>query len=214
MILRLDNSQNPQVKADLEKINALMESGIFLKGLGKDAVNLAPPPDFPIITDIDQAGEMISSQEIWDLPEPWPFQYFPAIAEDELGRLMYDNGLPYGEQQAIDRLLDTKYAQEGYFTADEIQARMKINQIAAFTNPEFAERILNEVDNAVHAITQGIYFAGGLDNTPVFKRFYEALLTGGMPCGWVGPMPEDGGDPVECLQLLHFGGMASLNKPA
>ena len=50
---------------------------------------------------------------------------------------------------------------------------------------------------------------GGMNRSPIFTRMLEAFETGGIPCGWLGPLlPEDGGDPVRAIALLHFGKQA------
>ena len=48
--------------------------------------------EFPVVTDIDKACMYMTSQEIWDFPEPRPFQYFSGIVGDEVARLEYETG--------------------------------------------------------------------------------------------------------------------------
>ena len=45
----------------------------------------------------------------------------------------------------------------------------------------------------------------GVSKSPIFTRMFEGFETGGFPCGWIGPLPEDGGDPVEAVAVFHLG---------
>ena len=48
-------------------------------------------------------------------------------------------------------------------------------------------------------------FLGGLENWPDANHLLACFETGGLPCGWIGPEFEKGGDPQKCMQVLHFG---------
>jgi len=198
---------------DLQKLDNLVSSDTFLKTLGGPyGANLAAT-GFPIVNDIFLADDMMTSQEMWDLLEPWPYQYFVGVIEDESGRLMYKTGVSKEKALAISdfiRVTSDAYAEQILRLLEQLYNKNNTLDLAdRFQDKSRAEYILtdsfkNSIIGYLHYMIKGALFAG-LDNSPVFQRMYEAFLTGGIPCGWVGPLPEDGGDPVECMQLFHLG---------
>ena len=217
MILDILKTDNPDTYNDLEKINALLESDTFLKAIGAQAITVASPSDFPVQTDIILAGKMMYSQEIWDMPEPWPYQYFVGVIED--GADFYRH-VDQKERLKIQEeyLNSSRLEKFGNKLDDAIDRAFEKNSVEQFlllkskeqgANGEEAIFIIKDVfPNNISAyleyLVQAAYY-GGINKFPVFERIYEAFTTGGVPCGWVGKLPENGGNPKECIQLLHFG---------
>ncbi|MBS9718000.1 hypothetical protein ACFFUT_07325 [Pseudohalocynthiibacter aestuariivivens] len=205
-------------KRDLEQIELLLKDDIFLKAIGINAQQMEKPEYFSVLTDVKKAHEMMTSQEIWDLPEPWPFQYFVGVVEDEAGRLKYENGLVNEERLRLGRVFRSKFDDFSRNFFEIVSDSFRRNEVRSFLastlegvvvdEQNFQEIInvfFNEIHNYISRIIEGICYAG-MDQSPLFKQMYKAFLTGGIPCGWIGPLPEDGGEPSECLQILHFGG--------
>ena len=198
---------------DLQKLDNLVSGDTFLKTLGGPYGADLAATGFPIVNDIFLAHDMMTSQEMWDLPEPWPYQYFVGIVEDEAGRVKFRTGLNKEKYSTLRQSLSGRTDQLSLKLFEHLNAiydKYGVKKFAErFSDTTKAEYILldsfqNEVFAYLHYMIQGALFAG-LDNSPVFQRMYEAFLTGGIPCGWVGPLPEDGGEAVECMQLFHLG---------
>ncbi|WP_068086705.1 hypothetical protein [Polycladidibacter stylochi] len=217
MILDFFPIRDESKRADLLKIDELIRSDDFLRGVGVHAQTSSVALDIPLVRDVPKAFDMMTSQEIWDLPEPWPYQYFPGIVEDESGRIQFKAGLDNTERLSISQICSEGMDQFGQYInrcIDDACARHNIEKFllsAPFekSTEEDLEWMIssilrNEVVNYLQYMTEAICFVG-LKRTPIFTRVYEAFLTGGIPCGWVGAEPEEGGDPIKCIQLLHYG---------
>ena len=71
------------------------------------------------------------------------------------------------------------------------------------------ETFTNNMYGFVRCIAEAAYY-GGMDESPIFNRMLEGFETGGFPCGWLGPLPEHGGDPVKAVALFHLGGQPEV----
>ena len=213
MIFDYFDTDDPLTRRDLKRIDDLLESDVFLKALGIEAHTLLVPEGFPIVTDIVRAEKMLHDQDVWDTPEPWPYQYFAEIT-DRINPYKY---VTFEERKRIDKNrqknIDAFTKSFFYF----LEAKYKEYQIVRFLSDsvdiskedesdtlEIIDSFKNDIDAFIDHLIYASYF-GGIDASPEHKRIYEAFLTGGMPCGWVGPLPENGGDPKKCMQLMHFG---------
>ncbi|PID61864.1 MAG: hypothetical protein CSB44_05135 [Gammaproteobacteria bacterium] len=65
----------------------------------------------------------------------------------------------------------------------------------------FSHDLPNEIDAYIGCLVMGAQL-GGLHSWPVADYLCKCFEWGYMPCGWVGPLPEDGGDPRKCMQVL------------
>jgi hypothetical protein len=215
VILDFFHTDSEVTRRDLLHINSLISSDIFLKGLGKDAKTIVISTEFPIICDIVYAQKIMTSQDIWDMPEPWPYQYFPGVIEDGIE---HSKHATYEQRVELRKIISKNSDLFGQFLWEVIQEKYRkhnINEYLAATvkskkyEYEFLEFIVNNsFKNDIHGyisyLIDAAYY-GGISASPIFQRVYTAFMTGGIPCGWVGPLPENGGDPKLCMQLLHFG---------
>lgn len=217
MILDLLKTDDPVAQRDLERIDRLLLGDIFLKGLGVRASEVPPPDDFPVVEDIVVADSMIRLQDIWDTPEPWPYQYFPGIVEWESHRIEY---APEIDKKKRDNAMNAVYRNDEYFQycIKKIEESYERNNTVIYIiennnnhskKDSYVEHIITMVlEHNIQAYVSFFVetaFLGGLDRSPIFKRMLEAFETGGVPCGWLGPLPEDGGEPKTAIALLHFG---------
>jgi len=217
-------TDNPVTQHDLGRIDKLVASDIFLKALGNRSREVPLPDGFPIQTNILLIGELMTCQAVYDLQEPWPYQYFTGIIEDGVPGYEYVSYEEYarirklfltsktldelGEKISI--LIDERYERYGIreFLFEKASKQTKQNIIVEECRipvPDIVDCIL---PNAIHGMLGYLVetaYLGGIEKSLVYKRFYDAFQTGGIPCGWIGPLPENGGDPKECLQLLHYG---------
>lgn len=219
MISRLFETDDPVTRSDLERIHTLLENDIFLKGLGVNANDCLVPDDFPLVADIATAKEFILPQDLWDLPEPWPYQDFVGVVEEEAGRLYYRTGIPEDRRKEIKELSGRNTREFEPYLLDIIDFSYQRHHIDEYLREHGRSGPIDEkkFDHIVHGVFQNnihgfiwyiikAAYYGGLDNSPIFKRMLEAFETGGTPCGWLGPLPEDGGnDPIKAVTLLHFG---------
>jgi hypothetical protein len=213
MILDYFSSDDSIVQRDLKKIDDLVNSSKFLMALGCNANSAPSAAEFPIVTDINLACLQMTSQEMWDLPEPWPYQYFPGVIEDEAARLEFKTGLSKSKRAKLNEQYQCNI--DGFVTACFALINKRFNEygvenfLTIKMGCEDFEFVNDVLQNGIQAYLQlmlaGIYFGPSLSQSSLFYRMYEAFITGGIPCGWVGSLPEDGGEPKACLQLLHFG---------
>jgi hypothetical protein len=218
MIEDFFETDNPATQADLRRIDKLVCSDVFLKGLGDRANDFPPPAGFPVVRDTVRARELLLPSALYELPEPWPYQEFFGVIEDEYCRIQYKTGMPEYEIDQIHCIMDRKSIKfgtafdvhSGRVVAEEkiiekLRAAGSRKDLPEAVFKEFSEVFLpHNVREHVYYIIMAAYF-GGIDNSPLFKRMFEAFQSGGFPCGWLGPLPEDGGDPGTAVALLHFG---------
>lgn len=223
MISRLFETDDPVTRSDLERIGLLLDSDVFLKGLGVNTKDCQVPDDFPLVTDIVKAKELILPQDLWDLPEPWPYQDLVGVVEEEAGRLYYRTGISDDRRKVIKELSGRNIGKFESYLLDLIDFSYEKHHIDEYLREHGLSEPIDEkkFDHIAHGVFQNnihgfiwyiiiATYYGGLDNSPIFKRMLEAFETGGIPCGWLGPLPEDGGnDPVKAVALLHFGGSGS-----
>jgi len=83
---------------------------------------------------------------------------------------------------------------------------------ANYTGEDSMQDIVDYVFiNSVAGHIMGLHEAallGGIDSWPIAKTLFDCYETGGIPTGWIGLLPDKGGIPDECMQLLHFGPQA------
>ncbi len=217
--------QEENCKKDISRIDALIHSEMFLKGFGESAHLLQKPQDYPIVDNYLKAAEMLLSESIYDLPKPWPYQCFMEVWEEEDGRIKYDSSLSNENRIKLRDYIEDKKKQYGDFNGDlfkliknqydrhEIKDFL-LNQITPINdievgisdNPEHV--ICNNFPNEIEGFINGLIntsFYIGLKESPFYIRILEAFETGGLPAGWKGPTPVNGGKPIDCLQLLHYG---------
>ena len=67
--------------------------------------------------------------KIYDLPDPWPYQLFPLMIEEESGRLMYCTGLSIERRNAIEAQFRGKLARFGDYVMDRIDGVFEHNDV-------------------------------------------------------------------------------------
>jgi len=223
MIWDYFRTDDPVTRVDMERIGALIYGDMFLKGLGVHAKHMVAPPGFSIVTDIVQVDEYISPKVLWDLPEPRPYCELHGVIEEEAGRLQFTTGIPDERREEIDRTMEIEGSRFGDQLFDLILLKYRQNDIEnhlfSFGNGEqFEEKFFkhvaldllqNSIYGSIRNLIDAAYF-GGLEASPIFERIIQGFETGGMPCGWLGPQPRDGGDPIAAVALLHFGNRVDL----
>ena len=211
MILDIFPTDDSDVYETLVRIDRLIKGEHFLKALSHTPPLLVEK-SFHVVNDIELACKQMTSQEIWDLPEPWPFQYFPGVVSDEAARLEYETGLPSDIRVQISEQYQAGVDDFNYSMFNLINEKLSNNNFISYLcqtlDKDDAEYIVNdifpnEIENYLQLMIMGAYFGRGFKNSSIFQRMYDAFLTGGIPCGWVGPLPEDGGRAKECLQLFY-----------
>ena len=216
-------TDDPTTRRDMERIGALVLSDTFLKGLGANAEECVIPSDFPVVTDILRAKELLVPQELWDLPEPWPYEEIVSVVGEEAGRLTYKTGISTQRRQEIDsfrhewnRRIDVPLLDhiDTFYERYDIKTYLRKKSASPQLEEETFERIAeNTFKNNIHGfilyVTEAAYL-GGVSKSPIFARMLESFEIGGFPCGWIGPLPEDGGDPVKAVAVFHLGKQSEL----
>ena len=211
-------TDDPATRSDLQRIDRLVCSDAFLKGLGEHANDLPPPEGFPLVRDIAKADELLRPSELFELPEPWPYHEFYGGIEEESGRIQFRQGMTQEQSFRLSGKMNKNsdpfheaflgkiykiFERENvvsYFLSAGNAAAMEESHFMGFTE----RHLPNNIHAHVYYIIKAVYF-GGLDNSPLFKRMFEAFQTGGFPCGWLGPYSEGNYDPVKSVALLHLG---------
>jgi hypothetical protein len=219
--------QKPEVQRDIVRIDQIIQSDLFLQGLGVFAKELKIPRGFPIVDNYLKAAEMLLSESIYSTPEPWPYQCFMEVWEEEDGRIQFSSSMSSDEGIRIDNYIEERRQKyDGDFTADmfeHMQFSYKKHRIKEFLlqthpslegiegwimeDPEYiiCNNFKNEIEGFIWRLIKTSFYIG-LNNSSFYARIIEIFETGGIPAGWVGPTPENGGGkPVDCLQLLHYG---------
>lgn len=218
MIKELFETDNPRIREDLERIDQLVSCDTFLKGLGFRADDVPLPKGFPVVRDAAKAKELLIPADLYELPAPWPYQELFGVIEDEAGlwwtasAAKEEESYRYVElrtrissdvEKVVDRHIESRLNSEGV-----VEKLRKAGNGASLDEKDFrffAEDALpHNVSAHIDYMIEAAYSVG-LKNSPLLNRMFEAFQTGGFPCGWLGPLPEDGGDPVKAIALLHFG---------
>lgn len=228
LIERFD-PQDKKVRNDISRIDNVLHSDIFLKALGNQAQKLTLPQDFPICQNYLKAAEMLVSETIYDTPKPWVYQCFMEIYEEENGRIYFKSGLDNlksqeisahirakkGDNEQFDQyildLVNTRYIR--YQISETLTAlEISVDNVEDWLHePAYVVNniFLNEIYGWIDGLIDASYYCG-LENSPFYHRICEAFETGGIPAGWIGPKPDEGGKPEDCLQLLHYGKAETL----
>lgn len=209
---------DPLKQSDLNRIDCMLCSDNFLKALGVNARNSPPNIGFPVVTDLAQATELLRPVELYRLPEPWPYQEFYAVIEDEDAKLGCRTGISDDRQYALSQLTSeysprlwrdlserVSLAFETHKVRDYLLSQCRNDDFKNETFSFFVEELIpHNISGFVYHIIKTVYY-GGLQSSRINLRVLEAFETGGLPCGWLGPLPEEGGDPVKAVAVLHFG---------
>lgn len=198
----------------LENTQALLNADYLLAGLGKDCASYSIPANFPVVTDLERSYYLIASQEMWAEDASGDDQFFEDIngaAVDRYERYEYDDVLI--RQQSISKgigemsdylfsevsnIIKTRGVVEHLNTAQT--SSIEPAQVKSLVEDVYATSITGHFLALVEAA-----FFGGVESWPIAQHFQACYQTGGIPTGWVGPLPADGGVAQDCMQLLHFG---------
>ncbi|PID61861.1 MAG: hypothetical protein CSB44_05120 [Gammaproteobacteria bacterium] len=153
---------------------------------------------------------LMMSQEMWDEDDAEE-KYFVGVVEDSVE--MY-TGYSYEECKA--RMRSHSEGSCSYIDAiwEWVVKRLSsLNALECFlSSPEnragssdveyfFSHDLPNEVGSYLHWFALGAQL-GGLRSWPIADYLCKCFEWGYVPCGWIGPLPEDGGDPDKCIHLL------------
>nr|KJZ11170.1 hypothetical protein TW77_06570 [Pseudoalteromonas rubra] len=221
MLLDYQEIGSDSVKRELGLVQQVYTQDVFLKGLFLGARLPEDLEGFRVFKDPINLDMRIQTPDYcYDEPEKWDFQHFTSILEWNEGDpslyfRFYDN---YDDVLAIQK----EYKKILYGFADDFYEPI-VNRIQKFrtndqddamkkkysltsTNLEYiyADLIPNIVLDHFVRIVDIVIF-GGLERSPICKRLLDCYRLGGMPGGWVGPLPEDGGTPEQCMELYHLG---------
>ncbi len=219
MILDTIQTDSEQIQRDVQRIKRLLESEAFFGGLQKHPSPLSPQWEPFTVTDPILAMSMIYSQQYWGQPEPWPYQYFCGELASATGRIAYvlvdkdryerANEILY---EVIDPFLDEVTALiEAKFNPtnipDSVVGVSDIRDINLDKTEDKGVDLMTENAAAFLWETLQAVYLIGLDDAPFHARVLEAFEAGGLPCGWVGPVWEEGGDPEKSVRMFHLGGV-------
>jgi hypothetical protein len=198
----------------LERLNAMAESDKFLAGLGIRCREFKLDPIYPAVKDYSRAYYLMVSQDMWDQTQPTDEKYFVGVVEDSVNQFKY---FEQDEQTRRFEIYSSSLTDFSTYIHDRTATAFKNNSIydyvpdnfdgappARYLSDDVYGVFVNEIFSYILRMVLGSYF-GGLDKWPVANHLLNCFETGGVPCGWIGPEFEEGGDPQKCMQVLHFG---------
>ena len=168
-------TDDPVTSRDMERIGALVLSDTFLKGLGADAEECVVPSGFPVVTDILRARELLVPQELWDLPDPWPYNEIVGVVEEEAGRLTYRTGISTQRRQEIDGFRHEWYRRiemplldhvDAIYERHDIKTSLREKSAPSQLDEKTFERIAegtfkNNIHGFIVYVTEAAYLGGG-----------------------------------------------------
>ncbi len=196
----------------IEKAQALVESDALLAGLGQNCADYAVPANFSVIQDLKRSVYLLTSQEMWE--DDSKDQYFADIRTEAVN--IYKD-FDKQEQRRRSKCVRGKTGDltnylnpifEGIISKHGIVEYLHEHNSGSYDLQETAsvmEQIYVDVLSIFILDIVKAGFFGGLDKWPSAQYYYECLLTGGYPTGWIGEPPESGGIAADCVQLLHYG---------
>ena len=202
------DTEDAGLREVVERLRALMVSERLLAGLGKDAKSVEIGEGFNVLTDLEKARRMAYGDDLATVPEPRPYVLFTNVISNSARPS--DAGInPANKPQ---RPMRTGFRQIVWDSEKLIREAGKKHQV----EKEFRLRGYEDVANDYYVFVsdQGVAMVdsiisagwfGGLSYHSVAERMLECLETGGLPCGWIGDYPWEGGDARECMQMVHFG---------
>ena len=201
----------------LNNAQELLDSPSFLSGLGKFNHQCPIPDIYNVIADFERADYLMNSQLMWggSYQTESGDQFFHQILT---GAVSIDGTEKYSSEESLRRLEPTYVDSnelDNYLT-EVVERAYERNGIrnslfSLFEKPD-SEGIQKHLDTNYPSIVfmcvtnyiRAGYF-GGTDIWPVGEHLFNSLATGGVPTGWVGALPENGGNAKDCLQIIHFG---------
>ncbi|RZM69424.1 hypothetical protein C3B51_23510 [Pseudoalteromonas rubra] len=220
MLLNYQEIGSDSVKRELGLVQQVYTQDAFLKGLFLGSRLPEDLEGFRVFKDPINLDFRIQTPDYCnDEPEKWEFQNLPYILDDEQGRVtsegVYsDFNYRLAVQEKYKKVLWGFTDDFGAFPHQRISAlRTKEHDLAmqknfslTSTNVEYIfHHLIPDIVHAHFVMIVDAAIFGGLDNSPILKRVLDCYRLGGMPGGWVGPLPEDGGTPEQCMELYHLG---------
>ncbi|PCK30193.1 hypothetical protein [Pseudoalteromonas piscicida] len=220
MLLSYQAIESVQLKKDLELIEHIYTQDTFMSGL---FLGSALPKDlegFRVFRDPINLDMRIQTPGYCsDEPEKWPFQNMPYILDDERSRVKYD-----GVYKDLKNIMLTKkkykeilkgFSKDFGCFSEQRMIDLRTKEHDSAMQKEFSLTEVNVeyifyhlIPDIIHAhfvqIVDAAIF-GGIEHSPIAERLLDCYRLGGMPGGWVGPKPEDGGDVMQCMELYHLG---------
>lgn len=211
-------SDDPQIQQNLLRLERTLKSPRFLSGLVLSSKLDELAKSFIITTNIVECSKMIGSEEIYDSPKPWAYQCFNEILEEEIGNISYKT-LPKEltliiKKESIKPNFRTWESIAFQFISDKFHEHNVENTLSVLAkrNEHKLDEITWAYDSVFQSVIDSIVYMlitaaciGGYEKSVVSERMLEAFECGGIPGGWVGPLPKDGGLAKDCLQLFHLG---------
>ncbi|MDK1286643.1 hypothetical protein [Pseudoalteromonas umbrosa] len=219
MLSAIQQIDSHQIAEDLKEIEAVYTSRTFLSGLflgSNIPKNIEGIRVYNDAKEIDMRIE--TTGNYYDNPDSYDFEHFPDILEDETGRIRYQGTYSYEEAVKLEenfKALTSHFTGNfGKFVDNVLAAHIdstSYSKIAEHAEMPLKhvhwlfERCLSYVVHANFIMMVDAAILGGLKNSPISQRMLDCYRLGGMPGGWVGPLPKDGGLARDCMELYHLG---------
>ena len=201
----------------IQYAQTVLDSDIFLAGLGKFSSKTVISQSTNVITDFERADYLMDSREMMSDPiqREGGDQFFSDVLQGAFNYPSLDKYSLEEQNKRTEKRGDSyrllgEYIKQKVFEAYE---KNDVRDLLAqkFSNPT-AEGIERHLDNhypgVIYTCTanwiNAAYF-GGKDDFPLCAELMDSLAIGGVPTGWIGPQPKNGGKGKDCLQIIHFG---------
>lgn len=220
VLLSYQAIESEQVKQELELIEHIYTHDTFMSGLFLGSCLPKDLEGFRIFRDPINLDMRIETPGYCsDEPEKWPFQNLPYILDDEQARVKYDGvykefkdvlAVKKKYKKVVDGFVDDfgRYSHERMTALRTKEHDLAMQKQFSLTEANVEYIFYHLIPDIIHAhfvqIVDAAIF-GGLEHSPIAQRLLDCYRLGGMPGGWVGPTPEDGGDALQCMELYHLG---------
>ncbi|WP_018693708.1 hypothetical protein [Algicola sagamiensis] len=218
MIFEFFNPESEQQAIEIRRVDKALLSPCFLSGLSTKSLYEIAKSDFLLTTDFPSLPMRLDGHDQYYDKER-DFENYTEILEEEAGRVQFCGVVSQEESSRIFTATTESFNKMTNILWNHINKKvLELGLKAEYgeLSKKFCLEIkevewiyenclLTVIHNDFYFILKAIVF-GGLSNSALALRILEAYETGGIPGGWVGPLPEDDGKPEDCLQLFHFGG--------
>ncbi|NTS78426.1 hypothetical protein HR060_16375 [Catenovulum sp. SM1970] len=222
MLLDFQTIDDVKLKTELTEIQAVIDSSAFLQGLFVESQIPENTEGFRIFSDpINLDMRIQTPGYYYDDPEKWSFRDLSNILGEEESRIMYEGVFPsYNEVLEVKELYwelikgvadktETPVNNQilklmKRYSDYSVSLQNKFNLTENNVNYIFKLVVPNVVQEHILLLVKAAVF-GGLEHSPICQRVLDCYRLGGMPGGWVGPLPENGGKAKDCIELYHLG---------
>ncbi|MCF6443082.1 hypothetical protein L1077_27015 [Pseudoalteromonas luteoviolacea] len=221
MLLDYQKIGSAQIEKELKMVQGVYTQEAFLSGLFLGSYLPNDLDGFRIFSDPYNLDTRIQTPDDYmDEPEKWEFKHFNDILGWNEGTKGFYKGFykDYDDVLALkkeykcilygflDDFYDLILQRIAKYRSKEHEQLIRAKYSLTARNVEYlyVDLIPDIILEHFYEIVSEVIF-GGLSKSTINTRVLDCYRLGGMPGGWVGPHPRDGGLAKDCMELYHLG---------